>query len=327
MNRGLFLALLVLAATVGGGGWWWWTTQRPVPVEWQGYAEADFVKIGPTQQGMLTAVRVARGDHVEAGAPLFDQDDTSDRAARDQAERQLGESTGQLANLQAPERDTEIAQAEANLADAEASRDRAQADLRRMDAVLPSGGTTIQTRDQARADFLSAAAKVRGLQAALAQARAPTGRAQQIIAQTAAADALRAAIAMADWRLAQRHVTAPTAGVIADVLARTGETMDAGAPVVSLLPPGNIFIRFFVPETMLPGVHHGDRVALICDNCPDGLVGTISFIAPQAEYTPPVIYSDQNRAKLVYMLEARPRPDQATLFNPGQPVTVRPLAP
>jgi HlyD family secretion protein len=326
MNRTLIALLIILAVASGAGGWWW-TTQRRVPIAWQGYAEADFVKIGPTQQGMLTAVRVARGDHVEAGTPLFDQDDTSDRAARDQAARQLDESVGQLANLRAPGRDTEIAQAEANLADAQATRDRAQTDLRRLDAVLPSGGTTIQTRDQARADYLSAAAKVKGLQAALEQARAPTGRTEQIKAQVAAAEALHAAVAMADWRLAQRHVAAPTAGVIADVLARPGETVDAGAPVVSLLPPGNIFIRFFVPETMLSSIHHGDRVALVCDNCGDGLVGTVSFIAPQAEYTPPLIYSDQNRAKLVYMIQARPRPDQAVLFNPGQPVTVRPLGP
>jgi HlyD family secretion protein len=326
MNRGFLLALLVVAVAASAGGWWW-TRQRHVGIEWQGYAEADFVKVGPTRQGMLTTVRVARGDQVGAGTSLFDQDDTSDRAARDQAERQLDESAGQLANLQAPGRDTEIAQAEANLADAEATRDRAQADLRRLDAVLPSGGTTIQSRDQARADVLAAAAKVRGFQAALVQMRAPTGRPQQIKAQMAAADALHAAVAMAEWRLSQRHVTAPVAGVVADILARPGETVDAGAPVVSLLPPGNIFIRFFVPEATLSSVHHGDRVALICDNCRDGLVGTVSFIAPRAEYTPPLIYSEENRAKLVYMIEARPPPEYAVMFNPGQPVTVRPLAP
>ncbi len=321
------LLLLLVAAGVGGGGWWWWKLNHPMPLEWQGYADGDFVKIGPTQQGMLTAVRVSRGDQLSAGAPLFDQDDTSDRAARDQAARQLDQSARQLANLQAPARETEIAQAVANLADAEASRDRAEADLARMEIIVPKGGATVQARDQARADFRSASAKVRGMEAALAQARASNGRPEQIKAQMADVEGLRAAVAMAEWRLAQRHVAAPESGIVADVLARPGETMDAGTPVVSLLPPANIFIRFFVPEAMLARVHRGDPVGLACDNCPAGLQGTVSYVAPQAEYTPPLIYSDENRAKLVFLVEARPRPDQATLFNPGQPVNVRPLGP
>jgi HlyD family secretion protein len=324
MNRSVVFLLVVLVIAAVGGGWWWSSRTRAV-TEWQGYAEADFIKVGPTQQGLLTAVHVNRGDHVDVSTPLFDQDDTFDRASRDQAKRQMDESESQLANLQGPGRETEIAQARANLADAEAARDRAQGDLRRIEAVLPSGGATVQSRDQARADVRSDVAKVQGFQAALEQMQGPNGRPEQIKAQMAAAGALRAALAIAEWRLSQRHVAAPTAGVIADVLARPGETVDAGAPVVSLLPPGNIFIRFFVPEATLASIHHGDPVAFHCDGCRADLTGTISFIAPQAEYTPPLIYSNENRSKLVYMIEARPRPDQATLFNPGQPVIVRPL--
>jgi HlyD family secretion protein len=117
---------------------------------------------------------------------------------------------------------------------------------------------------------------------------------------------------------------APVGGIVADVLARPGETIPAGGPVVSVLPPENIFVRFFVPEPRLAEVHIGDRVRLVCDNCPAELAATISFISPQAEYTPPVIYSDQSRAKLVYLIEARPPLEQAARFNPGQPVTVAP---
>ena len=108
------------------------------------------------------------------------------------------------------------------------------------------------------------------------------------------------------------------------MLARPGETIAAGAPVVSLLPPGNIFVRFFVPEADLARIHRGDMVRLSCDRCRTNITATISFVSPQAEYTPPVIYSDQSRAKLVYLIEARPPPEQAALFNPGQPITVSP---
>jgi len=101
--------------------------------------------------------------------------------------------------------------------------------------------------------------------------------------------------------------------------------MAAGAPVVSILPPENIFVRFFVPEAALSGLHRGDPVWFGCDGCPPGRAGTISFISPTAEYTPPVIYSESTRAKLVYRIEARPRSGQEVLFNPGQPIDVRPI--
>jgi HlyD family secretion protein len=129
---------------------------------------------------------------------------------------------------------------------------------------------------------------------------------------------------MAQWRLDQRSVVAPVGGRVADVLARSGETMTAGEPVVSLLPPQNIFVRFFVPEANLASLHRGDRVEFTCDGCPAGLAGTISYISPTAEYTPPLIYSETTKAKLVYRIEVRPPPEQAVLLNPGQPIEVRP---
>jgi HlyD family secretion protein len=197
-------------------------------------------------------------------------------------------------------------------------------DLGRTEKLLKSGNASMQFAEQQRADLRSATAKVQGLEAALAQSRNPLGRETEIKAQQAAVEAARAAVAMAQWRLDQRHVAAPAAGVVADVLARPGETMPAGGPVVSLLPPENIFVRFFVPEQLLAKVH--ERVKLLCDSCPADLIATVSFISPQAEYTPPVIYSETSRAKLVYRIEARPPAQQAPLLNPGQPVAVRLLA-
>src|SRR5215468_4586670 len=314
VNRRLIaLAIAILLAAAGTG--WWWTTRVTPPVEWQGYADADFIKVGPTQQGLLTSLYVARGSRVTAGAPLFDQDDTSDRAARDQTERQLKQAEEQLANLQAGGKPTEIQQAEASLADAKAARDKIEGDLRRNEILVKTFAATQQLVDQQRADLRSANAKVQGLEAALAQMRAPMGREGEIKAQQALIESLRAAVVMAQ-----------AAGIVADILARPGETIPAGGAVVSMLPPENIFVRFFVPETRLAEVHGGDKVALLCDRCPADLATTISFISPQAEFTPPVIYSEASRSKLVYMVEARPPREQAELINPGQPVAVRPLA-
>jgi HlyD family secretion protein len=320
------VVLAVVALGLGALGWFFVRPGPPAPEEWQGYAEADFVKVGPTQQGLLTAVKVERGDRVVKGAPLFEQDDTADRAAVDQAGRLLQQAKEQLANLQNPAKPTEIAQAEANLRDATAARDKVQTDLQRNQALLKSGAATAQLVDQEQADLRSATAKIAAGEAALEQAKAALGRPGEIEAQSAAVDAAQAALAQARWRLAQRSVVSPVSGVVADVLARAGETLAAGAPVVSLLPPENIFVRFFVPEPSLAHVRVGDAVALLCDNCRADVTATVSFIAPQAEYTPPFIYSETTRSKFVFLAEARPNPDQAALFNPGQPVSVRPRA-
>jgi HlyD family secretion protein len=319
------LALLVLVAAAAAGAGWWWYHRPPAPIFWQGYAEADYVKVGPTQQGLVMEVSVARGDKVEAGAPLFAQDETSDRAAVDQAERFVRQAEEQLANLRASGKATEIQQAEANLADATATAARIGADLARSEQLLRNGNATQQGVDQLRADYRSAQAKVQAAQAALAQLKAPMGRDSEIRAQEASAAAARAALAMAKWRLGQRRVTAPVGGVVADVMVRPGETVTAGAPVVSLLPPQNIFVRFFVPEADLAAIHRGDEVTLRCDRCAAGLVASISFISPQAEYTPPLIYSESSKSKLVFLVEARPRPEEAALINPGEPIEVRPL--
>jgi HlyD family secretion protein len=318
--------LFVIAVLLAAFGWWRIVTHAATRNEWQGYVEADFVKVAPTQQGLLTQVMVARGDRVSKGQPLFTQDDTSDLAARDQVSRQLQQSQAQLGNLLAPGKLADINQAEANIADAQAARDKAEMDLRRNESLLPAGGVSLQVVEEQRADLRSADARLQAMSAALALQTAPLGRHGEIKAQQAAIDAATAALIMAQWRLDQRQVKAPDAGVVADVLARQGETVAAGAPVVSILSAGNIFVRFFVPEEHLVQVHAGDQVQFVCDDCPANLIGHVSFIAPQAEYTPPVIYSDANRAKLVYLVEARPSLTQAARLNPGQPITVRPIA-
>ena len=320
------LVLAAVAAVVLAAAWTLFRPRAPQPTAWQGYAEADFVKIGPTQQGLLTAVHVARGDRVVKGEPLFEQDAADDRAAVDQAHRLLQQARDQLANLLSPSKPSEIEQAKANLQDAQAARDRAQEDLRRSSSLLKSGAATQQIVDQEETALRSAEAKVAAATAALATARAPMGRPAEIEAQQAMVNSLEAALKQAQWRLDQRSVAAPEAGLIADVIAFPGETLAAGAPVVSLLPPHNIFVRFFIPEPELARVHVGGKVAFTCDNCPPDLGGVVSFISPQAEYTPPFIYSERTRSKFVFLAEARPPPAQAALLNPGQPVTVKPLA-
>jgi len=135
--------------------------------------------------------------------------------------------------------------------------------------------------------------------------------------------ALRQAKANLDWsqtRLARRNAYAPGESTVEQIYYRPGETVPGGRPVVALLPPGNLKIRFFAPQAILPTIKFGDIVGVSCDGCEKGLTAKVSFIARSAEYTPPVIYSQEERAKLVFLIEARP--EQPDKFRVGQPVTV-----
>jgi HlyD family secretion protein len=130
----------------------------------------------------------------------------------------------------------------------------------------------------------------------------------------------QANLAWSETRVGRRSAYSPADGTIEQVYFRVGETVSAGKPVVALLPPKNLKMRFFAPEPILPQIKYGGSVAVSCDGCDKELTAKISFIARSAEYTPPVIYSLDERAKLVYLIEARP--DEPEKFRVGQPVTV-----
>jgi HlyD family secretion protein len=126
-------------------------------------------------------------------------------------------------------------------------------------------------------------------------------------------------------RLARRRVASPVTGSVQQIYFRPGEMVPAGRPVVALLPPANVKLRFFVPEGVLPKVALDETVRVACDGCAADLTARVSFIARTAEFTPPVIYSLEERAKLVFLVEARPQRPEA--FRVGQPVSIALPAP
>jgi HlyD family secretion protein len=168
-------------------------------------------------------------------------------------------------------------------------------------------------------------------QAAVSTAQQAFNRAEELLksksgTQKALDDAwaaLRQAKANLEWsktRLARRRALSPADGTIQEVYYRPGETVPPGRPVMALLPPGNLKIRFFTPEGLLPDIKYGQTVSVSCDGCEKDLTAKVTFIAKSAEYTPPVIYSREERAKLVFLIEARPAHPEK--FRVGQPVTV-----
>jgi HlyD family secretion protein len=292
---------------LGGGG----------PLEVQGYVEGEYVYVGAPVAGRLETLDVARGARVAAGTPLFQLDRSSEQPARDDAAARLARAEASLANLRKGRRPSEIASIEAQLAQAKAMLQLSGTKLERRRPL----GDAVSREDveEARAEYERDQARVAELQAELETAQLGA-RADEIEAAEAEVEAARAQLGQAEWRLDELSQAAPHAGLVIDTLYRRGEWVAAGAPVVSMLPPENVKLRFFVPEPQLGAIQVGDLVEVRCDACAPGLTAEISFIAPEAEYTPPVIYSREMRAKLVYLVEAKPR--QPDSLRPGQPVDV-----
>lgn len=291
------------------------------PDSYQGYVEGEFVYMASSQAGQLVGLSVQRGQTVGSGALLFTLESQNEADAVQQAVRQLEAAQAQLSDLLTGKRPPEVAVNEAQLAQARSDAGRLSLQRQRDEEQYRAGGIAQGQLDDSRELALSAEAHVRELQAQLEVAHLP-GRREQIRAQEALVEADRAALAQAQWKLDQKQVRAARGGLVFDTMYRSGEWVPAGSPVVRMLPPENIKVRFFVPEAVLGSLPPGRAVVIGCDGCAATIPATISYASVQAEYTPTNIYSNDTRQKLVFMMEARPQPSDAVKLHPGQPVQV-----
>lgn len=294
----------------------------PAPAGYQGYLEAEFLYVAAPLGGRLERLAVSRGQEVRAGERLFELDPVAEAAAVEEAARRLAQAQARLDNLRKGRRPSEIAALEAQLARAEAHRRWAEAELARRRELRAQEVISAAELDLARAQRDAEAAQVEALRAELETARLGA-REDEIRAAEAEVAAAQAALERARWAVDQKRPAAPAAGRVHDTLFREGEWVPAGQPVVVLLSPAQLKARFFVPEPDVAGLRLGARVWLRADGWSEPVSATITYVAAQAEYTPPVIYSRENRAKLVFMVEARPDPARAAALRPGQPVEVR----
>ena len=294
------------------------------PAGYQGYLEGDFVYVASPLAGQLETLAVTKGSRVSVGAPLFTLEHASDLAAQSQAADQLNATRSRLDDLKKGQRPSELAAAEARLAQTRSAAELSRLELDRQAALFKSNTIPASDYDNARLTYEQNTHAVDDLAAQLATARLG-GRSDAVAAAEADVLSAEAAKAKADWSVAQKSQTAPCTALVYDTLYRQGEFVAAGNPVVSLLPPENIKARFFVPEADFAKLKAGDSVRITLDGRP-ALTARVSYLSPQAEYTPPVLYNRDNRAKLVFMVEAVfANAADARDLHPGQPVDVTPV--
>lgn len=283
-----------------------------------GYVEGEFVYVASPLAGTVT-LAVAKGDAVKKGEPLFALESEAERNSRDEARRRLAQAQAALRDAGKGLRPTEIAALKAQQQQARSALNLAEVEYGRQERLFRSGTVPAQSLDSARAVRDQQLQSVARLAAELQTARLGV-RSDQLAMAQANVKALESVLARAEWELSQSSRKAPEAALVYDTLYRSGEWVAGGKPVVALLPPGSIKVRVFVPETMLALIHQGDPVSVTVDGIKESFAGKISFISPRAEYTPPVIYSRESRAKLVYLVEAAFPSVPPTRLHPGQPV-------
>ena len=312
MNEFLaFLASLVAIVVPGFGA-------TPAP-SWNGYVEAEYVYVSAASPGTIVSVAVREGDVVARGDVLFALNDGQHLALVAAADARVAAAEAALMNLTTGGREDEIEVIRASLQKAAADLTLARESAERSEKLFAEGLIPQSRLDQDKAGLASAEAAVHQLEAQLRVVELPARDAQQTQAEANLA-AARADAAKARADLADRTIVAPTAGKVERLYYREGETAAAGMPVLSLLPSDALKVKFYVGEVERATLGLGQSLEVSCDGCADGLVATLSYFASEPQFTPPIIYSRDERTRLTFLAEAV-LADGAGLL-PGQPVTV-----
>ncbi len=292
----------------------------PVPPLAVGYVEGEYVLVAPVAVAQISALAVKRGDRVLAGETLVEMERRDAEIALNEAEAAQAQAESQLANLRKGRRPEEIRVIEATLASARAQLAEAERAEARLQSLAVRGAATTAQADDAATAASVARARVAEAEANLAVARLPA-RPQEIAAAEAAVAGAHAARERAAWNLSQRRLTAPAPGVVNDVIRDAGEIAGPSAPVLSMLPDGAVKLRLYVPQPSIHAFGLGTRLSVRCDGCAADETASVTYISDSPEFTPPVIYSLQNRQTLVYLIEARPDAG-SRMLKPGQIVDV-----
>lgn len=289
---------------------------------WFGYVEGEYILVGLPAGGVLDSLNVRRGDQVKGGELLFGLEDIEEAAAVREAEASVAQQLAIRNNLLKGLRNSEIDAILAQKEQASAEQELAGLTLKRREDLLLTENTSEQAVDEARAAYERAKGLVEELEATLVTAKLPA-REDEIVQANAGVERAKATLEQVQYRLSKRAGIAPKDALVFETFYRVGEFIPAAKAVISLLPEGNVKIRFFIPEAELANISYGQAIIVLCDGCGEGVSAKVTYISPDAEFTPPVIYSEKARQKLVFMIEAHPDNPKDFPLKPGQPVEIK----
>lgn len=295
--------------------------QRSDTQTYSGYAEGEFVNLSSTQSGKLDKLFVKRGDHVSVNKNLFALECDNEILSLKQAQADLSAAEATLKDYTKGERPEEIRVIEAQLSQAAANADNADKQFKRNKELYPLNAVSKNQLDDSEALAKATDAKVKELNNALSVAKL-SKRTDQIAAQEKRVEQLRSAVKLAQWKVNEKGVKSRYNALVFDTLYREGEFVPQGGIIIRILPPENIKIRFFVPQSISEKMQIGDKLSIVSRSDGKAIPANITYISPEAEYTPPIIYSNETKEKLTYMIEAYPQKNYAAQLHPGQPVEV-----
>lgn len=293
--------------------------EQQVSNQFTGYVEAELLYIAAPQPGWIISNSLTGGEQIKNGELLFQLDDEQQQAQVNEAQFHLEQAQAQERNTTTGARQEEIVELDAQKREAIVAMEFAKSEQVRWIKLVSQGLAPPSRATEVNAQYDTNVAKLAAIQASIKVAKLGS-REELIKSAYAAQQAAQAVLSQAKWQLSQRKVVAYTSGQVEEVFYRQGEFVTAGKPVLALLPEGALVIHFFVPQGQLVKFSLGDSVSVTADGISQKQLARIFHISRSAEFTPPVIYDQQSRQKLMFMLEARLGPDSK--LRPGLPVEV-----
>lgn len=286
-----------------------------------GYSHGEFVYLSYSDNAKIERLLINKGDSVTTGQALVKIESFDAQNILLRAEEKHSAESALLRNLASGERPEELDVIRAQIKKARSAESQVKRQLERYRHLYASHAISLAEWENIRDELKQKGAQVEELINQLKVRQLPA-RQDEISKQLSMVAAAKLERDKALWDVQQTTIVSPVNAKVFDIIYRAGERPSAGRAILSLLPPENIKVRFFIPEAMLGKFKVGANVRLLCDGCAEPIPGVINYISPQAEFTPPVIYSTRRREKLIFMAEAIPALKQAGDMKIGQPFDV-----
>lgn len=286
-----------------------------------GYSYGDFVYLSAPSNAKVENIFVSKGDRVKTGQKLVELESFDAVNTLQRAEEKLRAESALLRNMASGERPEQLNIIRAQIKKARSLESQAQRQVERYRGLYARQAISVAEWENIRDDFVQKHAQVEELAHQLEAHQLPA-RQDEIEKQQSQVESAKLECDKARRDVEQTTIVSSLNAQVFDILYRAGERSTMGHPIISLLPPDNIKVRFFIPQAILGKIKTGMSVRLSCDGCSAAIPGTINYISPEAEFTPPVIYSTKRREKLIYRVEATPNREHAIQLKVGQPFDV-----